>query len=92
MLLAGVVLLPAGAGGTVVGGLVIEKLKLTCRHIIRIQAVLACLITLGCLLFIMICDPATFAGVNAHYNTRSVNQNATAVDSTIGLLFLGVFL
>jgi hypothetical protein len=67
---SGVVLLPAGAGGTVVSGIVIEKLRLSCRQIIRIQTILVVGVTAACFLFFLVCSSIPFAGVNMSYNVR----------------------
>jgi len=65
---AGVVLLPAGAGGTILGGLLVEKLRLNIRQIFRIQIGMSCLLAVGCALFLLICDTSKFAGVTVPYN------------------------
>jgi len=62
------VLLPAGAGGTVIGGLLIEKLRLNIRQIFRIQISMSCLITATSVLFLLICDTTKFAGVTVPYD------------------------
>ena len=67
---AGAVLLPAGTGGNIIGGVLIEKLKLTCRQIIRIQTVLTAIVTVGICLLLITCAPLNFAGVNTAYNTK----------------------
>jgi len=65
---AGVVLLPAGAGGTVIGGLLIEKLRLNIRQIFRIQISMSCLMIATSVLFLLICDTTKFAGVTVPYD------------------------
>ena len=70
ILVAGLVLLPAGAGGTIIGGLLVEKLKLSCRQIIHIQLWLSVFVTVTSALFLLTCDPIPFAGISAPYNTR----------------------
>jgi len=76
----GMVLLPAGAGGTIIGGLLVEKLRLNVRQIFRIQIAMSCLITASCVLFLLVCDTTKFAGVTVPYNaSRSACYRHTSL-------------
>lgn len=63
-------LLPAGIIGNVVGGLIIEKLRLTCGQIIKVLIVFASLTTVNILIMLMIEETGDFAGVTVPYNSR----------------------
>ena len=78
-------LLPAGAGGTIIGGLLIEKLRLNVRQIFRIQIAMSCLLTVGSVLFLLVCDTTKFAGVTVSYNAF---RSATVVDVIMQLCSL----
>lgn len=60
----GLVLLPAGMVGTILGGIIIQKFRLPCQTIIRVQTVLA-IVTLMLLPSLLInCKPVPFSGIN----------------------------
>jgi hypothetical protein len=65
----GAVLLPAGAGGTIVAGLVIEKLKLSCHQIMKLMTILASATAASTLVFLLFCKTLPFSGVNVSYNS-----------------------
>lgn len=63
-------LLPAAIIGNVVGGLLIEKLRLNCSQIIRVLIVFAALTTINGLILLMVEETGDFAGVTVPYNSR----------------------
>jgi solute carrier organic anion transporter family, member 4A len=63
-------LLPAGAGVTILGGLVIEKMQLSCRQIIKMIASLSFAVTITAFIFLLRCDSVVFAGINVPYNVN----------------------
>ena len=69
MILLGAVLLPAGLVGTLLGGALIEKFHLTCRHIIRIETGLTVGVILCFFALFVNCKRVHFAGVNYPYNS-----------------------
>jgi len=85
------VLLPAGAGGTIIGGLLVEKLRLNVRQIFRIQIAMSCLITTSCVLFLLVCDTTKFAGVTVPYNaSRSACHTSLVYIETVARRCFGM--
>lgn len=79
----GVVILPAGAGGTIVGGILIQNLNLTCRQIILAQTVLCAFFACSMSALFLTCNPLLFAGVNMAYDTNATSMSGwhSLVDS-----------
>ena len=66
-LYTGFATIPAGGGGTFIGGYLVKRFDLKCRGIIKL-----CLLTTTCtvilmLVFLVRCPNVKMAGVNAHY-------------------------
>lgn len=63
-------MVPAGGGGTFLGGLFVSKLKLRGSSVVRFC--LACALTglVATLVFLAHCPSVPMAGVTAHYNGR----------------------
>ncbi|XP_006872380.1 PREDICTED: solute carrier organic anion transporter family member 6A1-like [Chrysochloris asiatica] len=78
-ILAGVVLLPGGSIGQILGGVIISKLKLTCKAIMRFVIVTS-IVTLILLVFIIFirCEPVHFAGITENYEGTGQLGNLTA--------------
>ncbi|CAH2989596.1 unnamed protein product [Chilo suppressalis] len=71
-LLLGVITVPAGGGGTFIGGWLVKRWQLTCAGIIKLciaATVLAGIFTFN---FILTCDDYPFAGVTVKYNSPAV--------------------
>ncbi|KAK2176143.1 hypothetical protein NP493_680g01004 [Ridgeia piscesae] len=62
--LFGLVLLPAGAIGTILGGVIIKKLRLTCIGIMKLEASMAAFICFFLFTFFATCGNLPFAGLN----------------------------
>jgi len=58
------VLLPAGAIGTILGGVIIKKLRLTCIGIMKLEASMAAFICFFLFTFFATCGNLPFAGLN----------------------------
>jgi Organic Anion Transporter Polypeptide (OATP) family len=67
-------MLPAGVIGNLIGGFIIEKLRLSCRQIIKLQIVFAAITTVGILIVLIIDDKGDFAGATVPYNSRFLYQ------------------
>ena len=64
--------IPAGGGGTFVGGYLVKRLNLNIPGILKmclITSATALVLTLG---FLVHCDNVSFAGVNVHYSFLNV--------------------
>ncbi len=63
--------MPAGGGGTFLGGYLVKKLKLSCSGIIRFCLVATTFAALFTFCFILSCPNVSFAGVTTSYSTAS---------------------
>lgn len=71
-LLLGVITVPAGGGGTFLGGWLVKRWQLACAGIIKLcvaATVVAAAFTFG---FVLTCDDYPFAGVTVMYNSPAV--------------------
>ena len=59
--------MPAGGGGTLIGGWMLKKLQLRCAGILKLCIVFSTLCTLSCLTFVLSCPNIDFAGVSVKY-------------------------
>ena len=66
--LSGVTLLPAGAGGTILGGVIIKRVRLTCKQILKAELAMSISIFALLFIFLLTCDNLDFAGVTVPYN------------------------
>ncbi|XP_018017795.1 solute carrier organic anion transporter family member 4A1 [Hyalella azteca] len=62
---------PAGGGGTFLGGWVIKKLRMGCSSVLRLCFVVSIFVTLTCFAFFIHCPDNVFAGINTHYDGLS---------------------
>ncbi|KAK3547575.1 hypothetical protein QTP86_025464 [Hemibagrus guttatus] len=69
----GYMVVPAGGGGTFLGGYIVKKLNLRCRGIIRFCMLCALVSLVAVLVFLVHCPNVPMAGVNAPYQSRSQN-------------------
>ena len=67
-MLAGIVVIPGGAGGTIVGGILVKKLALKCAGIMKAEMGFSVAIIVTGFMFFIICEPLSFAGVSTGYN------------------------
>ncbi|XP_041911552.1 solute carrier organic anion transporter family member 6A1-like [Arvicola amphibius] len=76
---SGLVILPAGIIGRFLGGIIVDRLELSCKNKIRFTAVTT---FVGFLLFILIlfvkCETVKFAGINEDYDGTGILGNLTA--------------
>ena len=61
-------LLPAGIAGTLIGGAVIEKMKLGCRQIMKGQITISVMTVLFSIALLISCNEPKFAGINVDYD------------------------
>jgi len=61
-------LLPAGIAGTLIGGAVIEKMKLKCKQIMKGQITLSVITSVMARALLVSCEAPKFAGINVEYN------------------------
>ncbi|XP_055547959.1 solute carrier organic anion transporter family member 4A1 [Wyeomyia smithii] len=66
-LLMGIITVPAGGGGTFLGGYLVKKLNLSCSGIIRFCLFATIFAALFTICFFLSCPNLTFAGVTAPY-------------------------
>ncbi|XP_060792871.1 solute carrier organic anion transporter family member 4A1-like [Neoarius graeffei] len=81
----GYMVVPAGGGGTFLGGYIVKKLNLRCRGIIRF----CMLCTLGTLvavfIFLLHCPNVPMAGVTTPYQSSSQNISSVYTQSSFGV-------
>ncbi|KAK4288573.1 hypothetical protein Pmani_038404 [Petrolisthes manimaculis] len=70
-LIVGFVAVPAGGGGTMIGGWIIKRLHLTCSGILKMCIIFSMVCLLACFTFVISCPNTHFAGVNVDYVNRS---------------------
>uniref|UniRef100_A0A8D1CKF4 Solute carrier organic anion transporter family member n=1 Tax=Sus scrofa TaxID=9823 RepID=A0A8D1CKF4_PIG len=77
--IAGLVLIPGGALGQILGGIIISKLQMTCKSLMRFVMVTSA-ISLVLLAFVILvhCDTIPFAGINEDYGGTGQLGNLTA--------------
>ncbi|XP_046350996.2 solute carrier organic anion transporter family member 4A1-like [Haliotis rufescens] len=71
----GLVVIPAGGGGTLLGGYLVKRFNLKVRGILRMclaSTLTVCVLGLG---FLIHCDNVPFAGVNVRYQNSSTSLN-----------------
>lgn len=67
----GYMVVPAGGGGTFLGGYIVKKLNLRCRGIIRFCMLCAMVSLLAIFIFLLNCPNVPMAGVTAPYHYNS---------------------
>uniref|UniRef100_UPI00358F6865 solute carrier organic anion transporter family member 4A1-like n=1 Tax=Myxine glutinosa TaxID=7769 RepID=UPI00358F6865 len=82
----GYLVLPAGGGGTFLGGFVVNRFKLSCQDIIRFCACFAFVCLFCILVFLVQCPNAPFAGITVSYQANSSfrqHDNSSFVDPLV---------
>lgn len=69
---SGVITVPAGGGGTFLGGWLVKRLQLACAGIIKLCVLATVLSGVFTFSFILTCDDYPFAGVTVMYNSPPV--------------------
>ncbi|KAK7869819.1 hypothetical protein R5R35_008040 [Gryllus longicercus] len=77
-LLVGLITVPAGGGGTFLGGYLVKRLGLTCSGIIKLCVTATVLGAAFTSCFFLSCPNLQFAGVNAPYGNASAGGGAPA--------------
>ncbi|XP_023563326.1 solute carrier organic anion transporter family member 6A1 [Octodon degus] len=77
--LTGLILVPAGALGQLLGGIIVYQLKMSCKALMRfiIASSTVAIIFFGVVFFVH-CDPVRFAGISENYNGTGQLGNLTA--------------
>lgn len=65
----GYMVVPAGGGGTFLGGYIVKRLNLRCRGIIRFCMICAVISLLAIFIFIIHCPNMPVAGITAPYRS-----------------------
>lgn len=65
---------PAGGGGTFLGGYIVKRLNLRCRGIIRFCIVCALSGLVTIIIFLVHCPDTPMAGITAEYQTRQMDK------------------
>nr|XP_051709914.1 solute carrier organic anion transporter family member 6A1 isoform X4 [Oryctolagus cuniculus] len=78
-IISGLILLPGGALGQLLGGVIVSKLEMSCKALMRFVMVTSAVsvVTLVVLIFIH-CDSVKFAGINEDYDGTGQMVNLTA--------------
>ncbi|XP_075991572.1 organic anion transporting polypeptide 26F isoform X2 [Anticarsia gemmatalis] len=71
-LLLGVITVPAGGGGTFLGGWLVKRWRLACAGIIKLCVGATVIAAAFTFCFVLTCDDYPFAGVTVMYNSPSV--------------------
>ncbi|XP_078665171.1 solute carrier organic anion transporter family member 4A1-like [Branchiostoma floridae x Branchiostoma belcheri] len=79
-MLMGFVVVPGAGGGAILGGVLVNRLKLKCVGIIRFCLAFSLVGLLGCFVFLLQCNNVPFAGVNTAYT--GLNQTSYSLTST----------
>ncbi|XP_065142228.1 solute carrier organic anion transporter family member 4A1 [Paramisgurnus dabryanus] len=74
----GYMVVPAGGGGTFLGGYIVNKLNLRCRGIIRFCMVCALVSLSAIFIFLLHCPNVPMAGVTVPYNSNLKNHHYSA--------------
>lgn len=69
LFLSGYMVVPAGGGGTFLGGYIVKKLNLRCRGIIRFCMMCAMVSLLAIFIFVIHCPNVPMAGVTVPYQS-----------------------
>lgn len=72
--LPGYMVVPAGGGGTFLGGYIVKRLNLRCRGIIRFCMVCAMISLLAIFIFLINCPNMPMAGVTAPYQSGLMGE------------------
>jgi organic anion transporter 4A len=72
--LTGYAAIPAGGGGTFLGGYLVKRFDLHVRGIIKLCLALTIAVLFLALVFLMHCGNIPFAGVNIEYGNIAVNR------------------
>ncbi len=73
--LPGYMVVPAGGGGTFLGGYIVKRLNLRCRGIIRFCMVCAMISLLAIFIFLIHCPNLPMAGVTAPYQSGLMEKH-----------------
>lgn len=77
-LLMGLITVPAGGGGTFLGGYLVKKFNLNCSGIIKMCLMATIIATAFTSCFLLSCPNLKFAGVTTHYESGVNNLDKTA--------------
>lgn len=72
-LIMGIITVPAGGGGTFLGGYLVKRLNLSCAGIIKLCLLATTAATLFTICFFLSCPNLSFAGINSNYKNAIVN-------------------
>ncbi|XP_050319426.1 solute carrier organic anion transporter family member 4A1 [Bactrocera neohumeralis] len=75
-LLMGLITVPAGGGGTFLGGYLIKKLKLNCANIIKMCLIMTTISAFFTSCFLLSCPNLAFAGVTTQYRREVLKDSA----------------
>ena len=66
--IAGIVVIPGGAGGTIAGGLIVKKMALKCGQIMKAEIGFSIMVIVAGFMFLINCSPINFVGITVGYN------------------------
>lgn len=66
---------PAGGGGTFLGGYLVKRLKLRCRGLVRVCVTCTALSLTSAFVFLVHCPDVPMAGVTAPYSWQEHKQH-----------------
>jgi solute carrier organic anion transporter family, member 4A len=83
----GVITVPAGGGGTFLGGWLVKRWQLACSGIIKLCVAATAVAAAFTFSFVLTCDDYPFAGVTVNYNSPSVPGSVISCRFIIRLIF-----
>ncbi|GAA6104192.1 solute carrier organic anion transporter family member 4A1 [Tachysurus ichikawai] len=82
----GYMVVPAGGGGTFLGGYIVKKLKLRCRGIIRFCMLCALVSLMAVFIFLLHCPNVPMAGVTTPYpRPQNISSSYTQLQSSFSV-------
>eukprot|EP00058_Branchiostoma_floridae_P012427 XP_002597915.1 hypothetical protein BRAFLDRAFT_128444 [Branchiostoma floridae] len=81
-ILSGAVIVPGAALGSLIGGALMKKLKLTCRGMLKLCVVFAVLAMACLLVFLLRCPNIPFSGVTQAYGNSPITEQWTRSNLT----------
>lgn len=79
ILFAGLITVPAGGGGTFLGGYLVKKLKLCCSGTIKFCMIASFFATLFAICFFLSCPNLNFAGVTSSYQSTDFAESKAII-------------
>lgn len=79
LIVSGIITVPAGGGGTFLGGYLVKKLKLCCSGTIKFCMIASIFATLFTICFFLSCPNLNFAGVTSSYQSADFTESKAII-------------